>query len=86
MHLLVCIDPKDAPHDVTEFDKYVSGRIPDPEKEPRLYHLVTKFHLHRMCGNFSMGRQYRDSSQTVVSESLSIPRTHSVDSGRMLSS
>ena len=52
MHMLVCLADEDAPKTVDDFDKFVSARIPDPEKEPELYHLVTTFMIHSKCGKF----------------------------------
>ena len=53
LHLLACLDAKDTPNSTTDFDKFVSARIPDPEKEPELYRLVTTYMYHRKCGRFN---------------------------------
>ncbi len=50
-HILVILQPSDAPRHAEDVDKLVSAELPDPAVHPRLYAIVTKHMLHGPCGH-----------------------------------
>ena len=49
-HILVILQPSDAPRHADDVDKLVCAELPDPAVHPRLYAIVTKHMLHGPCG------------------------------------
>ncbi|KAI7946334.1 hypothetical protein MJO29_010861 [Puccinia striiformis f. sp. tritici] len=49
LHLMVTLDEKDRPRTPEQIDLLVSAEIPDPDTDPVLHALVTKFMLHGPC-------------------------------------
>lgn len=50
MHLLIFIHKDDQVKTPADVDKYVSAEIPDKEREPALWNIVTKSMMHGPCG------------------------------------
>lgn len=49
MHLLVTLCDEDAPKTSEDVDRIVRATIPDPVKEPQLYNVVKRHHIHGPC-------------------------------------
>jgi hypothetical protein len=49
IHLMVTLDKKDRPKTPEQIDLCVSAELLDPELEPDLHRLVSKFMLHEPC-------------------------------------
>ena len=49
-HILLILAHKDKLHGAKDYDKIVCAELPDPEKEPDLFRLVTTFMIHNPCG------------------------------------
>ncbi|KAE8738105.1 hypothetical protein FOCC_FOCC016421 [Frankliniella occidentalis] len=48
-HVILTVHPDDMPQCGREVDLLIRAEIPDKEKEPELYELVTKLNLHHLC-------------------------------------
>ena len=49
-HMLDFIDPQDQPKCSEDVDKLISAQLPDKDKQPELWSLVTKLMMHGPCG------------------------------------
>jgi hypothetical protein len=49
IHMMVTLDKKDRPSTPEKIDLLVNAELPDKEKEPRLFELISQFHLHGPC-------------------------------------
>ncbi|XP_050233165.1 uncharacterized protein LOC126681661 [Mercurialis annua] len=49
-HILIILHPHHKLSSPDEFDKYISAEIPDKEKHPDLYEMVSKHMMHGPCG------------------------------------
>ena len=52
-HILIILAETDKPTTVDDYDTIVCTEIPDPERHPKLYALVTKHMIHGPCGDFN---------------------------------
>ena len=49
VHMVLWLDPKDAPKKPEDVDRFTCSEIPDPETSPRLHKLVTQNMIHGPC-------------------------------------
>eukprot|EP00980_Cylindrotheca_fusiformis_P017429 scaffold5420_cov77-Cylindrotheca_fusiformis.AAC.3 len=56
-HIILQIDPNDAPHTGRELDHFVSAQLPDQSANPELFEVVTKFMIHGPCSDSYCQRQ-----------------------------
>lgn len=49
MHLLVTLNPDDAPKSTADIDRMVQAVIPCPTDDPELFELVKQHHIHGPC-------------------------------------
>ena len=49
VHMVLWLDPKDAPKKPEDVDRFTCSEIPDPKSSPELYKLVTKNMMHGPC-------------------------------------
>lgn len=50
VHMLLIMKPGYKPRTAADVDKYISAQLPDKDKNPELYKLVTSLMMHRACG------------------------------------
>jgi hypothetical protein len=48
-HIMVFLNNEDKPRKAEDYDRFVCAELPDPEKQPKLFELVTKFMIHGPC-------------------------------------
>eukprot|EP00980_Cylindrotheca_fusiformis_P006342 scaffold1356_cov123-Cylindrotheca_fusiformis.AAC.23 len=48
-HVILLIDPNDAPRTGNDIDQYISAQLPDQTANPELFEIVTKYMLHGPC-------------------------------------
>lgn len=51
MHFLITFDRNFKITNVSQLNKIIRAEIPDPNTEPRLYEVVSKYQVHRPCLN-----------------------------------
>ena len=49
-HILLILHPDDKPRNADDYDRIVCAELPDKEKEPLLYNVVTDCLIHGPCG------------------------------------
>ena len=49
-HILIIVDADDKPQP-EHYDRYVSAELPDPDRQPRLFHRVASIMVHGPCGS-----------------------------------
>ncbi|XP_028793347.1 uncharacterized protein LOC114749047 [Neltuma alba] len=49
-HIILFLDPSDKPNTPDDVDKMISAEIPDKERDPLLYDLVSNYMIHGPCG------------------------------------
>ena len=49
-HMMIWLREQDVPRTPEEYDKFTCSELPDPSKNPELFKLVVKFHIHGPCG------------------------------------
>ena len=49
VHMVLWLDPKDAPKKPEDVDRFTCSEIPDPKTSPRLHKLVTQNMIHGPC-------------------------------------
>jgi hypothetical protein len=52
-HILLILKNADKPHNAAIIDTIISAEIPNKERNPRLFELVTKHNLHGPCGDIN---------------------------------
>jgi len=53
IHILIFINRQYCLQSPEQVDQVISAELPDPQTHPRLYRLVTKFMIHRPCGELN---------------------------------
>lgn len=51
-HLILFLHPDDQPTTPEQIDCMITAQLPDPDTEPQLFNLVTKFMLHGPCQDY----------------------------------